>query len=289
MKKLFSLPVLLLLALPLLSQSLLWEISGKNLKSPSYLYGTIHIQDKRAFGFDSIVIEKLLQCDAYAMELLLDDIPYNEMMNAMLMKDITLKDLYTVEQYNSLDSIMKSLTGQGIVLYDKMKPFFLMSQLMQMKIVSDMPEALDLFFLKTAREAGKKCLGIEEFSDQIQAIDAITLQEQANMLFDALNDTISISSFDQFDKLLQAYVDQDLEKLFEFSNDTALPPAFNDAFLVKRNVKMAKKIAKFSKKQSTFSAIGAAHLPGKQGVIELLQKKGYTLTPISFQFKPENK
>ena len=64
------------------------------------------------------------------------------------------------------------MTGSGIFIYNKMKPFFLSSQLMQMNIEQDMEQALDLYFLKMARDSGKECFGVEKFSDQIRAVDA---------------------------------------------------------------------------------------------------------------------
>jgi hypothetical protein len=274
----------LILSVSVSAQSLLWEISGKGLKVPSYLYGTIHIQDKRVFAFDSTVISKLDICKAYAMEVLLDEIDQAEVMEAMLMKKQTLKDLYSEEDYKFLDSIVKENTGQSLLVFNKMKPFFLSSQLMQMELIQDMPMALDLYFLDYARKQNKICLGIEAFSDQIGAIDALSVEQQAQMLLEGLADTSSLMSMNQFEDLLNAYISQDIDSLYTLSNDTSMPPEFNEYFLVKRNKKMAKRIAKFSKKQATFNAIGAAHLPGEKGVIALLRKKGYTLTPVPFSF-----
>jgi uncharacterized protein len=266
--------------------SLLWEVSKKN-KKLSYLYGTVHVQDKRVFAFDSIVYEKLSMCDAFAMEVLMDEIDQAEAMEAMLMKKHTLKDLYSQEEYEFLDSVVKESTGQGLFVFNKMKPFFLSSQLMQMELSMDMELALDLHFLEYARNNEKICLGIEKFKDQIKAIDAISIEDQADMLYEGLTDTSSNLSMDAFDELLEAYILQDIDKLYELSADTTMPAEFNEYFLVKRNKKMARRIIKFGKKQPTFNAIGAAHLPGEEGVIALLRQKGYTVKPVKFEFTTE--
>ncbi len=287
MKRILLSISLLIASLGLFSQSLLWEISGKKLKKPSYLYGTIHIQDKTVFSFDDIVTEKLLETEAFAMELLLDEIDPQDMQSAMLMKNKTLKDIFSEEEYKALDSIVREKTGQGIMIFNKMKPFFLASQLMQLDIKADMAEPLDLYFLNLARKNNKICLGIEKFSEQMAAVDALTYEEQAKMLSDMLNNKDTVSASTSIDDMIEYYISQDLNMLYEVSNDTNLPAAFNHAFLVKRNVKMAKQIGKFAKKHSTFNAIGAAHLPGEMGVINLLRKRGYTLKPIEFSFNPE--
>jgi uncharacterized protein len=168
-----------------------------------------------------------------------------------------------------------------------MKPFFLSSQLMQMNIEQDMELALDLHFLKLARDANKSCYGVEEFSDQINAIDAITYQEQAQMLYQGLTDTAGNSDLNKLDEMLFTYMEFDLENMLVMTNDTSLPAAFNKAFLIDRNVGMAKHFVKIAKKQSLFCAVGAAHLPGETGVLALLRKKGYTVEPVIFTWRKD--
>ena len=288
MKNLFLLVLALLLASTVFSQSLLWKVSGKKIKDPCYLYGTIHIQDKKVFAFDETVTNAFDACEAFAMEILMDDIDPNEIKVAMFMEKNTIKDFLTDEEYNIIDSIVKEKTGTGMLMYNKMKPFFLSAQLMQMGLEQDMEMALDLYFLDKARKAGKSCYGVEKFMDQINAIDAITIQEQVDMLYEGLTDTSSINSDIQFDELIEAYLRFDMIKIFDVSNDTALPKEFNKAFLVDRNKGMAKHFIKIAKKESLFCAVGAAHLPGENGVIELLRLKGYTVEPVVFTWLIED-
>jgi uncharacterized protein YbaP (TraB family) len=287
MKKSILLVLSVLVGFSSFSQSLLWKVTGKNLKEPSYIYGTIHIQDKRVFSFDNTVTQIFESCDAFAMEILMDEISQEEALEAMLMKNTTLDKLLSKEEYRILDSVVKANTGSGLFMYNKMKPFFLSTQLMQINMQKDMELALDLYFLKTARDAGKPCFGVEKFMDQINAIDAISLEDQADMLFQGLTDTTGNNDADKLDEMLETYMNFDLNKLFEMTNDTALPAEFNKAFLIDRNVGMAKNFVKIAKKQSVFCAVGAAHLPGETGVIELLRKMGYTVEPVLFNWQTE--
>ncbi|MDD2634824.1 MAG: TraB/GumN family protein [Bacteroidales bacterium] len=287
MKKITAFLSFVLIAASLFSQSILWKVTGKKIKNPSYLYGTIHIQDKKVFAFDETVTNAFDTCDAFAMEILMDDIDPSEVQTAMFMEKNTIKEFLTNEQYNILDSIVTEKTGTGMLMYNKMKPFFLSSQLMQMDLKQDMEIPLDLYFLDKARKSDKSCYGVEKFMDQINAIDAISIQEQVDMLYEGLTDTSSINSDVQFEELLQAYLSFDMIKIFDVSNDTALPKEFNKAFLIDRNKKMAKNFVKIAKKESLFCAVGAAHLPGEKGVIELLRKKGYTVEPIPFNWEIE--
>src|SRR5690554_2212804 len=106
MKKFSFVVLALFISFSLFSQSLLWKITGKKIKNPSYIYGTIHIQDKRAFNFDETVMNAFESSDAFAMEILMDEIPQKEMMDAMLMKNNSLDKLFTKEEYRVLDSVV---------------------------------------------------------------------------------------------------------------------------------------------------------------------------------------
>ena len=287
MKKLLLLILLLLGFQTIFAQSLLWEITGKHLKKTSYLYGTIHIQDKRVFNFGDIVKEKFNSCDAYAMEILLDEIDKETVRKIILMKnDNSLDKLISKEDYELLNKVFKKKTGMSITLLNKTKPFFIASQLMQASMNKEMKTALDIYFLNMAKENNKKIYGIEKLKDQVDAIDKIPLKEQCEMLMKSVRDTSSEK--DKYDELLKVYLKGDLDKMLELSKDTTMPENFNEIFLTNRNKHMAKKIAKLCKKQSTFNAIGATHLCGEQGVINLLRKKGYTVKPVKFEFKKQD-
>lgn len=285
-RALFSV-IVLFLAVNIYSQNLLWKITGKGIKEPSYLFGTIHITDKRVFSFDSTVYKALDDCDALALEMIMDEIKKEDVEKHMLLQKGTIKDLYTEEEWKVVEKTFKEKTGSNIALFLKMKPFFVYSQLIQAGMSKDMPEALDLFLLKKYRSEKKTVLGIEVLADQIGAIDQISLKEQGQMLYKALQDTSKET--EQFDEMINTYVKQDLDGMLEMMKDSSLPEKFNQAFLVGRNIKMADNIAKYSKKQPTFNAIGAAHLPGEKGVIALLRKKGMTVDPVNFTFTEKDK
>ncbi len=284
MKKISFVLITFLVCFSAYSQSLLWKVSGKNIKNPSYVYGTIHIQDKRVFSFDETVLKAFESSQAFAMEILMDEIPHKEMVEAMLMKNTSLDKLMSKEDYKILDSIVKAKTGSGVFMFNKMKPFFLSSQLMQMDMSKDMEAPLDLYFLQKARKAGKPCFGVEKFMDQINAVDAISYEDQVEMLMKGLTDTSENDDSLKLAEMLETYRKFDLEKMFELTSDTTLPAEFSKAFLIDRNKVMVKNFIKISKKQSLFCAVGAAHLAGDTGVLQLLRKKGYTVEPVYFKW-----
>lgn len=286
MKRIICLVIAILgIVLPNIAQenSLLWEVTRKAGDKPSYLYGTVHVQDKRVFAFDNIVYEKIESCDALAVELVMDQLDMESVKEQMFLKEGTLKDFLTDAEYILLDSVVKAKLGQSVAVFIKMKPFFLSAQLMQVDIPKDMPLALDMHFIDTARQMNHEVIGLEELSDQIGAIDKMSNEEQAKMLMDGLGDAES-NMAEEFEKLTKAYLNQDLNEISKLSQDTALPESFGKDLLVNRNYGMAKAVRKIMKKKTVFAAFGAAHLVGEEGVIALLRKKGYTVKPVEFKF-----
>ena len=279
----FLIPFFTLLGIQVFAQnsgSLLWEISGKNLKQKSYLFGTIHVQDEKVFDLSGEVLQAFESCDAFAMEVILDEVDPEVTQEAILMEEGSIKDLLSEEDYALLDEYFKEKTGASIALYSKLKPFFIYSQLIQLNMKTDMPMALDMFLLEKAREAGMLTFSVEKFEEQIGAIDQISYKEQCEMLMEEVKKIDDGEAEKEYEELLAAYLTADLDKMIELTTDTALPENFNQAFLIDRNYVMAKRITKMAKKQSTFCAVGAAHLGGPEGVIAILMEKGYTLTPI---------
>ena len=287
MKKLFFTIILISLVLTSFPQSLLWKVTGKDLKEPSYLYGSIHIQDQRVFAFDTTVLTALYSCDAFAMEILMDELDPQEVKSSTYMpKGKVLSEMMSESDFHKLDSICKKMVGTTAYLFNAMKPFFVMSLLQQSEFSQDQEDALDVFFLKKAREANKLCYGVETYSTQMGAIDAIKLKEQVAMLVAAINDTTTTDSGESMtDGLLEAYLSFNLDTMLVMSNDPSMPKKFNKIFLVDRNVGMAKNFEKIALEHSLFCVVGAAHLGGDKGVIALLRKKGYTVEPVKFEWK----
>lgn len=84
-----------------------------------------------------------------------------------------------------------------------------------------------------------------------------------------------------FEKLMDAYKQQRLDKMEELLNDPESGIAENqDAFLDKRNKNWVAQLKDIMLEKPVFVAVGAGHLVGKQGLISLLRAAGYTVNPI---------
>jgi len=265
-------------------QSILWRVSGKNIQSPSYLYGTIHIQDERVFRYDSTVSNAFKSCDAFAAEILLDELNVAGLRQTMMLpKGQVLSELLSKDDFAKLDSLCKAKLGVSAIFMNSMKPFFIASALQQADLPKGAENALDLDLLQKARAEGKSCYGVEQYMEQIKALDAISLKEQLAMLTEFIRDTANQNS-KEMEELVDAYLRFDLDRMWEASLDTSLPKKFSKILLFDRNVTMAKRFVEIAKKQTLFCAVGCAHLAGEKGVIALLRKKGYSVEPVVFSW-----
>ncbi len=267
--------------------SLLWEISSDSIPYKSYLYGTIHIQDSRVFLFDSVVENAFKRADILAVEVELDLIDYGIMMNAIMMKDSTLEQLLSPEDYGLLESKYYEYTGASLRTAARVKPFFLGANIIQSLVKKDKSIPLDLHFIKEARAMDKPVVGLETFDEQIAMIDELSYTEQARMLIKSLTDTVDMPSL--FNTMLNAYLAMDGDKLIVLTTDPSLPEEFMKKILVDRNHLMTERLLLLIKERAVFCAVGAAHLFGNEGIIELLRSKGFTVRGIDFNFLPVRK
>jgi hypothetical protein len=115
----------------------------------------------------------------------------------------------------------------------------------------------------------------------------LSYSQQAKILLETLTDSIDIK--ESFDKLLSAYLEMDDNLIMELTSDPSLPKEFMDKIVIERNYLMTERLLSLLPKGKVFVAVGAAHLFGDEGIIYLLQKKGYNVTPVHFCFGKQNR
>ena len=262
--------------------SLCWRISGNGLKQPSYLYGTMHVSDKRVFNFGTKVTKAFDDVKTYAMELDPEKAMSPDILTKVVMKDgVTLKAMLPDSDYRFADSLITIRAGVGLAVFDHMEPIVITAMMEEFGMDmsksdtgSNMEQAMDLYFYQKAKNSGKKTIGIETVDEQIDALHSMSYQEQAELLSETIKDIKKADKSEGKD-IFKYYISQQLDSLAAMSDEEQMPPKFYKALVTDRNVKMADRISKFIEKQSTFIAIGALHLPGDGGVVALLRKNGY--------------
>jgi len=257
----------------------LWKIEGDNIKT-SYLFGTIHMIPKKDFIVKDKVQKAFESSDKVVLEIDMDDPNYKVdfMKLSMLNEGELLKTYMSDDEFKILDTYLKEKTGVGVNNFNTFKPMMLMSVLTMTAIGGGPLESYEMSIINMAKSANKEVSGLENIADQINAFDEDPYEEQIDTLVEMVDNG---NSEELYNQLLQYYLAEDVDGMYDFMDDY-----MNDdiegmkRFLDDRNNKWIPKMEAYSKDNAVFYAVGGAHLGGDQGVINLLKKAGYTVTPI---------
>lgn len=269
--------------------SLLWEIKGKGMKKPSYLFGTMHVSNKMVFHLSDSFYLGIKNADVVALET-----------NMGTWQDDFSRYEFEGRNFNFNQSYLRrGFEGQGDYLtistlqfppYDKLIELalysspaminsFLYRSNSDKSVDFEEDTYLDMHIYQAGKKWGKKVCGVEDFDRSME------LMKEAYV--DAENDKSKTKRSFNFDddfsysKLEDAYRTGNLDLLDTINKVNSTSAAFDEKFLYVRNEIQANSIDSIIRAgQSLFVGVGAAHLPGQRGVIELLRKKGYSLRPI---------
>jgi uncharacterized protein len=266
------------------NNTLLWRISGKDLKSPSYLFGTIHM----LCGDDVFVSDSLKsaikQADKVYLELDMDNMfELISVMNKMKMRgDTTLSQLLTPEEYEKVKTFFTN--NKGLIPFSMLetyKPMLAASTLMQSSVDCSHPMAMEQLIMKEAKREGVGIKGLETMAFQMSIFDSIPYGVQAKQLLNYIENYENKDDNKEFEELTKAYRNQDLKMLEELTEkEDAGVEKFTEIMLYRRNEDWAHKLSIIMPSGPIVVAVGAGHLPGERGVINLLRKAGYKVEPV---------
>ena len=263
-----------------LEKSLLWEISGEGLESPSYLYGTIHATCDATL--DANTLKALDETKQLYLEIDMDDkeMPMQMMKYMKMNNDEKLSTLVSEEDFIIIDSFLKDNVSMSAKMLDTFKPFMVSAMLL--------PKMLDCEFksvegelMRVTKEQNEEVYGLEEVEDQMKVFDAIPYQEQANELLKTAKNGLEKDKL-EFQKMMNVYKKKDIEELLRMmdASDNKITADNKDILLNNRNKNWIPIIIKTAKEMPTFFGVGAAHLAGDEGVIKLLRKAGYKVVAV---------
>lgn len=263
------------------SNSLLWEISGNGLKNPSFLFGTFHLLCKDDIHFSDQLLKAVKSSNEIYMELDMDD-PSTMLSGMMYMNmrgDTTLADLYTPQEYERLKNYFSDTLKMPLMILQKAKPFFLVALLYPRMMNCPSPSGVEEALVKIAKEDKKEIQGLETMQFQASVFDSIPYKWQAEELLKNI-DSFSVNK-NEFETMVGFYKNQQMDSLKTILGKSELgSDKYDDLLLNDRNKKWVKKLDTIIKKESVFVAVGAGHLVGDMGLINLLKKQGYKVEPL---------
>jgi uncharacterized protein YbaP (TraB family) len=270
-------------------KSLLWRITGKGLKQPSYLYGTMHLTDNRLFQFGDSVYQAIERTAGLAIEVNPDEMGayyvnkmFDEMEGTRLQNILNEKDYkkYSAALAKKFKKPASDITTHDI-LAEKNK--WLNDYLEK----GEMSTFVDAYLYNIARRQGKWVGGVEDITDQAGLLDELVDKSDIDFLLAGDSSYMKTTSNRMMEHMVELYTNQDLTGIESMSSGES--PEYKDALLIRRNIKMARRIDSLTTLRTMFIAIGAAHLPGDSGVIHMLQQKGFTVEPVYSSKKIDSK
>ncbi len=260
--------------------SLLWEISGNGLEKPSYIFGTIHLIAQSDFVVRKEIDSVFYLSEQVAFEYEFDDPSlsktYQEWKYFPAGK--TIKDFCTENEFQRLKKYFLDSMQTDIETIKDQKPFVL-TQIQIKDYAQTEPTSYEVYFYFKCAYGYIPVYGLEMFQDQLDIFDSIPYDEQMDMV---LNSIDSASYYDaSWLSLVKAYKEEDIDKLYQISMQISPELIkYEDMFLDERNSRWIPVIESLIKTKSTFIAVGAAHLGGETGVLQLLKNQGYTLKEL---------
>lgn len=291
---------------------LLWQIQKEG-KSQGYLFGTMHVTDEEAYDMSDSVLVCLDRCDQVAFEINFDELTDN-LFSDIVQSYVDNKfdvDLYEVDDESvDLEKIipLDTTAFKPLIMSDsdeetehekssskqknKSKKEILETE--EKEPESKFTSPLDMYLHNRAKFHGQKIVGLEVIEDQMRFF----IKEKDDVDIKSLPDSALRKEFVKFiyeeaeqkssegrNTFLEIYQQGDIAKIDSIFKAYAIISGDINAFnMLSRNIVMADGIDSLLNTGTLFAAVGAAHLPGEAGVIELLRAKGYQLSPVKATF-----
>ena len=279
-------------------QGLFWKIS-KDGKQPSWLYGTMHVTDPRILNLSDAVTKAIDQSDTVVIETL--DLLDPLKAQAALLKNPELTMFTNGQKLTSTMSeddksfVEAELKERGIPasFVARMKPWMVMSLVsvpdceQQRKASGE--QILDFAIVERAKAQGKELKGLETILEQVTAMASLPIDFQVKGLVESLRlgDVLT----DVSETMTQLYLEEDIalitpalkavaKELGQEEDPDEDFGAFEAKIILERNYLMAERAEPILNDGNAFIAVGALHLPGEEGVIELLRKQGFEITRV---------
>ncbi len=260
--------------------SILWRITGNNLKDTSYIFGTIHLIPKEDYFFTELMQEKFNACKKLILETEID-IPLSQQIT--LAKRIMLPEGKKLSDYMSekafadfkayyIDSL--KISKSTFKKIQNIKPIFGTALILQDLIGKSKTYEKELS--KKAKKNKMPVEGLETIDYQLSVTDKISIEEQIKMLENDQEE----NPLQAYKILIDMYRKQNIDSLYILTKADDNMAKFGDEFITKRNIAWIEKIEKLMQENPVFIAVGSGHLAGKKGVLNLLKEKAYIVEPV---------
>ena len=260
-----------------MKNSLLWRLSPPGGGPDSYLFGTMHVRDLRAFQWLELAQECLRRCPVFATEF-----DFSETDPAAVASVLQLPDGAALDHWlkpgvwKRLDRHCRKKLGVPVEQLRFQHPMSVAMLLTGSLLQQEAARSLDETLWEYAKGLGKTTTGVETFEEQLQTLQKIPFQYHLDNLAWLLKNYGRQKR--RLKKMLGWYIAGDLQQLYQAARKDA--KGMRKLLLFERNVLMARRFESIAKETSLFCAVGAGHLAGQKGLLRMLKKAGFTLQAV---------
>jgi uncharacterized protein YbaP (TraB family) len=258
-------------------QSLLWKLTPPNGAAPSYLFGTMHVRDLRAFGWLELAKSRLEQCEIFATEFDFEEADPEALSAALtLPEDGDLQQWLPPQAWRNLDRYARKKFGANAEAFRLQHPMRVSTALSMAFLLEESAHSLDETLWQHARACGLKTTGVESFAEQIETLHRIPFELHISGLVWLLKNHQRHKN--RLHKMMHRYAKGDIQGLYKSAKKDA--KGMRKVLLYRRNKIMARRFAEIAENAPLFCAVGAGHLAGGKGMLRKLKKAGFKLQAI---------
>jgi uncharacterized protein len=269
------------------ADGVLWRVESAEGTS-TYVFGTLHSSDDRITSLPPAVAEAFARTQTLAIEVVLDNAAIFKIGRAMMLpSDKRLDALLTSKQVAQLKDVAAHY-HMPFTMVTRFKPWaamivFSLPPAEQLRTASG-KKPLDEVLRMQAEADSKTVIGLETVDEQIETLDGMMPADQMLLLNSTLEQAVDIERM--FAALRTAYLARDLVAVYDLLNAAKLDDStgaverFEQRLIIDRNRRMVDRMGKLLQEGNAFVAVGALHLPGEQGILQLLADRGYRVTRV---------
>ena len=267
-------------------EAIFWSIQ-KNDEPAGYLLGTIHSEDPRVLDFSEDFLGKLKDNKVFAMELV-PNLPTLARLTEYMHypPGTTLESVIGIERFKALESALSTHKVPAEFI-SRMKPWAAM-----MTLSTPPPKTgffMDLSLSLRASGNGLEVVGLETLEQQLSFLEEMPMAMQLSLLDQAIAEYAQVD--EAHDEMVNTYLENNLVNLQTLSDEQlkSVGKTASDYFLESgiyaRNLRMAESLLPHLENSKVFIAVGALHLPGKEGLLNLLRQNGFELNPLEMPLR----
>lgn len=258
-------------------KTLLWEVQYQDAPR-SFLFGTMHVRDAVAFSYFEAVKAFILEVDIYAAEMDLNQASQEgQTQDVLIPGGRTLIDYMSIKKFSKLRKILLKSFEIDLNQFIHVHPIFTTNLIAESILSNDHDVALDYAMWYFAEEAGKRMTGVESYADQLETLKKLPIEPQVKQLIAIGRNPSKIRKATA--RMANYYKDRDIQGMYKFSKKGM--GKMRKVLIYHRNETMEQSIRNLMHEGSCFFAVGAGHMAGENGLINLLRRNDCKVTPLA--------